>query len=105
MSGSLPALFAGVGSGVALESIAVLVRLPTTPEPTWRTSVNACAGAPPVRAGRVPVTVPLAPTAVLSVRVQPAGYASATKAEPVGLALHGALPSSALGPLLLPVTV
>src|SRR5437764_205127 len=99
------ALLPGVGSGVALAMVAVLVRLPRTLELTWMTRVIPCAGAPATSVGRVAVIVPLAPTAVASVRVQPAGKASDTKVVPAG---NGSLRSSvwaSLGPVLLTVTV
>src|SRR5207302_1170513 len=100
VSVSLPSLLPGVGSAVALEIVAVLVRLPATLESTWTTSVKTCAEAPAASVGKVAVMVPLAPTAVPSVRVQPAGKASDTKVVPAG---NGSLSSSdcaSLGPLL-----
>src|SRR5207302_819732 len=102
---SPPVLLPGVGSGVALETVAVLLRLPAKPDGTWITSVNTCAGAPAVRVGRVAVMVPLAPTAVASVRVQPAGKASETKVVPTGSASLSKRAWASLGPLLLTVIV
>src|SRR5438876_639979 len=105
VSVSAPLLLPGVGSGVALEMTPVLVRLPLKPEPTWMTSVNTCAGAPAGRVGRVAVMVPLAPTAVVSVRVQPVGKASDTKVVRAGSAFPTRRSSDLLGPLLLTVMV
>src|SRR5947207_1947735 len=81
-----PLLLPGGGSGVALETTAVFARLPAKPDETWMTSVNTWAGAPATRVGLVAVMGPLAPTAVASVRVQPAGKASETNVVPTGRA-------------------
>src|SRR5947208_1092831 len=105
VSVSLPLLLPGVGSAVALETLAVLVRLPKKPEPTWITSVKTCAGAPAARVGRVAVRVPLAPTAVLSVRVQPVGRDSDTKVVPTGRASLSKRDWASLGPAVLTVMV
>src|SRR5438552_886633 len=86
VSVSGPALLPGVGSGVALEMVALLARLPVKPEPTWRTSVKVCAAAPATKVGKVAVIVPLAPMAVASVRVQPPGNAKDTNVVPAGRA-------------------
>src|SRR5437763_1299880 len=95
----------GEGSGVALLTVAVFVRLPGRLALTWTTSVNTCAAAPAARPGAVAVTVPLAPTAVASVRVQPAGRARDTKVVRAG---RGSLSSklwASLGPALVTAMV
>lgn len=55
-------LFAGFGSVVAAETVAVLVIVPVAVGPVWTTSVSVDE-APVTRVARVQVTVPEAPAA------------------------------------------
>src|SRR5947209_3782216 len=76
------ALF-GVGS-VGLVAEAVFTRLVLMVEGVCTTSVNTWLPEPAVSVPRVAVMVPLAPTAVESVRDQPAGRVKETKVTPAG---------------------
>src|SRR4051794_12327737 len=79
---SVSVLLGDTGS-VGLVTVAVLTRLPVIEAAVWTTSVNTCDPEPAVKVASEAVMVPLAPTAVVSVRVQPAGRVSDTKVTPV----------------------
>src|SRR4051794_414768 len=98
VSVSVAVLLPATGSGVVLEIVAKLARLPVKPEPTWITTVNVWVGAPATRVDCVAVRVPLAPTAVVSVRVQPAGRVTDTKVVPAGRASLSSKDWASLGP-------
>src|SRR2546425_675291 len=80
---SVSVLVGGVGS-VGLLRVAVLARLLLSAAAVWTTRVNTWLAEPAASVARVAVMVPLAPTAVLSVRVQPAGRVTDTKVVPAG---------------------
>ena len=101
VSESVAELFPGVGSLVVVEIVAVLSRLVVRLEATFKTIVKTCDAAPATRVGRVAVMVPLAPIAVLSVRVQPAGTVMEFKVVPVGRMSLNVNPCASLGPLVL----
>src|SRR5437763_290779 len=82
----------GVSVSVALGGVGSVGLLAVPSFPTrrssdlaaWTTSVNTWLPEPAASVARIAVMVPLAPTAVTSVRVQPAGRASDTKVTPAG---------------------
>src|SRR2546429_253820 len=83
LGASVSVALGGVGS-VGLLSAAVLARLVVSDEAAWTTRVNTCGPEPAASVPMLTVMVPLAPAAVPSVRVQPAGRASDTKVAPAG---------------------
>src|SRR5579862_2860178 len=103
VSVSVLELLAALSSGVGLAIVDVLARLAVRLELTGTTSVKICGAAPAASDGCVAVIFPFAPTAVLSVRVQPAGKASETKVVPRGSASLIVKACASLGPALLTV--
>src|SRR2546430_656491 len=75
VSVSRPFLWGGAGAGGARERAAVGGRSRRKPGARGRTRLTRRGGGAATRVGRVTVMVPLAPTAVVSGRVQRAGRA------------------------------
>src|SRR5438876_841504 len=82
---SVSVALGGVGS-VGEDTDAVLLRMPVSEAAVCMTSVTTCGPAPAARVPMSALNVPLAPTAVLSVRVQPFGRESDTNVVPAGSA-------------------
>src|SRR4051812_16334419 len=80
---SVSVALGGVGS-VGLVTVAVFARLVFSDEAVCTTRVNTWLPEPAASVPRLAVRVPLAPTAMLSVRVQPDGRLSDTKVVPAG---------------------
>ena len=89
---------------MVLEIVAVFGRLVVRLDGTLMTTVKTCDAAPAASVVRVAVSVPLAPTAVESVRAQPDGIVMEFNVVPAGNTSLNVKPCASLGPLVL-VTV
>src|SRR5690242_3919224 len=99
-------LLAGVGSVVALPAVAELVMVvPFAVFELTLTTIVKTDEPPATSEGFVNISVPVPPTAVLSVRAQPAGVVVDTKVVLAGIASFSVTDWASLGPLFCTVTV